>query len=174
MHQTPAPLIAAVSSSAGSGSKKLSSTVTTPRSDPNCRGLVASRSIPVLFVLFFFAPLRRARLGVLEFGLRGFAMVFSPGASDERNMEVIMNSRDNIPENPIEVRQDELESARRIGITLTEAARVFGSSQQALEWMGEQNLALHGQKPADVAAASEEGLVRVLQIIGRIDYGVYE
>lgn len=100
----------------------------------------------------------------------------SPVALSKRHYGMVarMNGRDDVPENPIEGHRDERESARRIGIALTEAARVFGSSQQALEWMGEQILALHGQKPADVAAASEEGLVRVLQIIGRIDYGVYE
>jgi uncharacterized protein (DUF2384 family) len=33
---------------------------------------------------------------------------------------------------------------------------------------------LDGEKPADIAAASEAGLQRVLAILGRIDHGVYE
>lgn len=67
-----------------------------------------------------------------------------------------MNRRDDAPNN------------------LIEATRVFSSSQQAFEWMGENLLALNGQKPVAVAAESEEGIVRVLQVIGRIDFGMYE
>lgn len=85
-----------------------------------------------------------------------------------------MNRRDDAPKNLIEADRDELAGARRIGSALIEATRVFNSSQQAFEWMGERLLALDSQKPATVAAESEEGLVRVLQVIGRIDFGVYE
>ena len=66
------------------------------------------------------------------------------------------------------------ESAHRMRLVRQEAVAVLGTSERALLWLSETNAALDGEKPADIAAAAEAGLQRVLAILGRIDYGVYE
>ena len=70
--------------------------------------------------------------------------------------------------------REEQESARRMRLARQEAVAVLSTSARAILWLDETNAALDGEKPADIAAASEAGLQRVLAILGRIDHGVYE
>lgn len=70
--------------------------------------------------------------------------------------------------------REEQESARRMRLARREAVAVLSTSARAILWLNETNAALDGEKPADIAAASEAGLQRVLAILGRIDHGVYE
>ena len=70
--------------------------------------------------------------------------------------------------------REEQESARRMRLARQEAVAVLSTSARAILWLNETNAALDGEKPADIAAASEAGLQRVLAILGRIDHGVYE
>lgn len=70
--------------------------------------------------------------------------------------------------------REQQESARRISLARHEAVAVLGTSERAIRWLNETNAALDGERPADISAASEAGLQRVLAVLGRIDYGVYE
>ena len=70
--------------------------------------------------------------------------------------------------------REEQESARRMRLARQEAVAVLSTSARAILWLNETNASLDGEKPADIAAASEAGLQRVLAILGRIDHGVYE
>jgi uncharacterized protein (DUF2384 family) len=70
--------------------------------------------------------------------------------------------------------REEQESARRMRRARQEAVAVLSTSARAILWLNETNAALDGEKPADIAAASEAGLQRVLAILGRIDHGVNE
>lgn len=60
----------------------------------------------------------------------------------------------------------EIESA-----VLLRALEVFGDSGRALKWMRESNPALNGGTPIR-AIQTEEGRRQVLDILGRIEYGV--
>lgn len=70
--------------------------------------------------------------------------------------------------------REEQESALRMSRAREKAAVVLGTSERAIQWLSETNAALNGERPADIAAASEAGLRRVLAVLGRIDFGVYE
>lgn len=70
--------------------------------------------------------------------------------------------------------REEQESARRMCLVRQEVVAVLSTSARAILWLDETNAALDGEKPADIAEASEAGLQRVLAILGRIDHGVYE
>lgn len=70
--------------------------------------------------------------------------------------------------------KEEWERACRVSIARQEAVAVLGTSERAIFWLNDANAALEDEKPADIAAASEAGLQRVLAILVRIDYGVYE
>ena len=70
--------------------------------------------------------------------------------------------------------REEWERARRVSIARQKAVAILGTSERALLWLNEENAALKDERPADIAAASEAGLQRVLAILVRIDYGVYE
>lgn len=71
--------------------------------------------------------------------------------------------RDGVPE-PIQ--DQEVESA-----VLLRALEVFGDSGRTLKWMRETNPALNGDTPIH-AIQSEQGREEVLNILGRIEYGV--
>jgi len=60
----------------------------------------------------------------------------------------------------------EIESA-----VLLRALEVFGDSERALKWMREANPALNNDTPLH-AIQTDEGRKEVLDILGRIEYGV--
>lgn len=55
--------------------------------------------------------------------------------------------------------------------TLVRALEVFGDSESAQRWMQQPNPALANRTPLR-ALQSEDGRVEVLNILGRIEYGV--
>ena len=70
--------------------------------------------------------------------------------------------------------REDQEAARRMRLAQQAAVAVLSTSERASRWLDEENAALDGEKPREIAAASEAGLQRVLAVLGRIDYGVYE
>lgn len=70
--------------------------------------------------------------------------------------------------------REDQEAARRMRLARQAAVAVLNTSERASRWLDEENAALDGEKPREIAAASEAGLQRVLAVLGRIDYGVYE
>ena len=56
-----------------------------------------------------------------------------------------------------------------------EAEKSWGGKEKdkAMQWVIRSNKALGDKKPLEVAIASDEGLEQALQVIGRIEYGVY-
>ena len=54
--------------------------------------------------------------------------------------------------------REEQESARRMRLARQEAVAVLSTSARAILWLNETNASLDGEKPADIAAASEAGL----------------
>ena len=70
--------------------------------------------------------------------------------------------------------REDQEAARRMRLARQAAVAVLNTSERVSRWLDEENAALDGEKPREIAAASEAGLQRVLAVLGRIDYGVYE
>lgn len=54
-----------------------------------------------------------------------------------------------------------------------EATRVFGDREKAMQWIVRPNRALGNDIPLYVAVKSDQGLKRVRNVLGRIEYGVY-
>lgn len=52
------------------------------------------------------------------------------------------------------------------------ARKLFGSDDAVREWLYSEAQALGFQKPVD-AMRSEEGLQKVRELLGRIEYGIY-
>lgn len=69
-------------------------------------------------------------------------------------------------------RSVELE-AERMCQALRRAVDVLGTSRNAIGWLSDELPLLGDRKPALVAAESPEGLELVLQILGRIEHGVF-
>lgn len=69
--------------------------------------------------------------------------------------------------------RDEAQEAERISKALKVAVEVLGSSVAAHDWLDSQIPVLGGARPIELVVASEEGLLQVLTILGRLDHGVY-
>jgi len=55
---------------------------------------------------------------------------------------------------------------------LKQATEVFGSAEVAKEWMRTPNLVLSEKTPLE-CADTEDGLQEVLNLLGRLEHGVY-
>jgi uncharacterized protein (DUF2384 family) len=56
---------------------------------------------------------------------------------------------------------------------IAHANATFGDSGKAARWLETPNRVLGGLTPIEVASSGVDGLRRVDQILGRIDYGIY-
>ncbi len=56
---------------------------------------------------------------------------------------------------------------------LRRAELVLGTREAARDWLNTPNRALAGARPVDLLNTSD-GEVRVLQVLGRIEHGVYD
>ncbi len=63
----------------------------------------------------------------------------------------------------------------RGGELRTAAEKAWGPKEKdkAMQWVIRPNQALGGEIPLKLAIASDEGLQQALDVIGRIEYGVY-
>jgi uncharacterized protein (DUF2384 family) len=61
---------------------------------------------------------------------------------------------------------------RAVAVT-TRAMSTMRSPRDALGWMLEPCGALNGRAPIDVVVESDEGMLLALQVLGRIDHGIY-
>jgi putative toxin-antitoxin system antitoxin component (TIGR02293 family) len=60
------------------------------------------------------------------------------------------------------------------GVELREKAEeVFGNKEKAMKFLAEPNRFLGRKAPLEIAVASDEGMNRVLTVIGRMEYGVF-
>lgn len=60
------------------------------------------------------------------------------------------------------------------GMELRETAeKAFGDKAKAMQWTIRPNGALNGNKPLEVAVASDEGLKDALIVLGRIEHGIF-
>ena len=55
---------------------------------------------------------------------------------------------------------------------MTQATAVFGSTKEAVRWLGQPALALEGQRPIDLLSTSA-GYDLVKDLLTRLEYGVY-
>jgi uncharacterized protein (DUF2384 family) len=64
------------------------------------------------------------------------------------------------------------EVAARVAAAHARAVEVLSSVERATQWLVSANPALSGARPTDLAAASVDGLDRVLTILGRVEHGI--
>lgn len=70
--------------------------------------------------------------------------------------------------------RDDAAAALRVNAAREQAIKSIGSYDLAVAGFESANPSLSNQRPETVAAESDDGLRRVLQILGRIEYGVYD
>ena len=69
-------------------------------------------------------------------------------------------------------RQDESAYVTRVAHVLAKASEVLGDQEKAAHWLQSSNSALLGDKPVD-RLGTDAGMHSVLEILGRIAYGLY-
>lgn len=69
-------------------------------------------------------------------------------------------------------RPDESARVTRAARVLAKASEVLGDQEKAARWLQSSNNALPGDRPVD-RLETDAGMYSVLEILGRIEYGLY-
>jgi putative toxin-antitoxin system antitoxin component (TIGR02293 family) len=65
------------------------------------------------------------------------------------------------------------EGADRLSRLLARADEMWGDAAKVNRWVQSPRTVLGGKSPAALAVEGEEGLERVMELIGRIEHGIY-
>jgi putative toxin-antitoxin system antitoxin component (TIGR02293 family) len=74
----------------------------------------------------------------------------------------------------MEVQSEHISPTKLYGLprVLAVAIDTFGSSHKAWSWLRRPNMVLEGERPLDLLD-SEEGILAVETVLGRIEWGIY-